>query len=366
MRKLTAGWWLGASAVALIAAITAFHYLTHSHEVAFHNVYRRLYYLPIVLAAFASGRWGALAAALTVCLAYAPHAFFLAHHDPAPTVDKLLEMILYLSVGGLTGHLVEQQRRAQRALAAEVQTRAALERQLIRAGRLSALGHLTSGLAHEIRNPLASILAAAETLSADFPPPHRKHRIAHLLLHEIHRLDRVVSDFLRFARPQDAARAPLDLQPLVREVFDLVSPSALAANITLHPLDAPAHVTGDRDQLAQVILNLALNAIQAIQAADLPSANLRARVEDRTLAGAPYRCLAIEDDGPGIPPDLHEDIFNPYFTTRPEGSGLGLSLASRIVEAHGGFIDLDAAPRRPTVWIVLPLHPHPPTESTPP
>jgi len=341
--------------VGLLMVITAFHYLTESHAVEFHNVYRRLYYLPILLLAFSHGLRGGLISALTACAVYAPHAFFAHHPDPAPAVDKLLEMILYLVVGGLTGWLVNRQQRVQRDLERAVAQREALEQQLVRAGRLSALGQLTSGLAHEIRNPLASILGAAEALATEFGPEHRKHRMAQLLLKEIHRLSRVVSDFLRFARPGESRVEPLDMAEVVTEVLELTQQAtthhAVEIDVDLKP--GAMIVEADRGQIGQVVLNLLLNAFQALERSPGQRGRVIVRHQTRTIAGARYLCLAVEDTGPGIPADHLEDVFNPYFTTRAEGTGLGLTISSGIVEAHGGFVDIESTPGRTVVWVCL-------------
>ena len=343
----------------LTIAITSFHYLTDSHAVEFHNVYRRLYYIPILILAFSRGLPGGLIGALVVSVAYIPHAFLSHHADPAPTIDKVLEIVLYLVVGGLTGWLVGRQQKAQRALEREVEAREALERQLVRAGRLSALGQLTSGLAHEIRNPLASILGSAEALATEFGPEHRKHRMAQLLLKEINRLGRVVNDFLRFARPGSAERVRVDFSELAREVVELTSMQAESAGVQVGVSIEPgvAVVDADRTQMAQVLLNILLNAYQAIEATRGGEDPIVGRVsilsQRRTIAGAGYLCVGVEDNGPGIAPEQIEDVFNPYFTTRVEGTGLGLSISSRIVESHGGFVDIESEAGRTVVWICL-------------
>ena len=165
----TSHWMLWVS-LGMTALITLAHYTTDSHDIAYHNVFRRLYYVPVVLAAFGWGLRGGLAVATLASLAYIPHAFFLEHHhDPAPAVDKILEIVLYLVVGAMTGWLVGRERRAVSRLEHLLEERAELEQELVRAGKLSALGELLAGVAHEIRNPLASIMGAAEALERALP-----------------------------------------------------------------------------------------------------------------------------------------------------------------------------------------------------
>lgn len=346
-------WQIGA-ALGLIGLFTSLHYLTDMHDVAFHNVYRRLYYLPILILSFSHGLRGGLSAAALVTAVYIPHAFFSAHRDPSPDLDKALEICLYFVVGGLTGWLVSRQQRVQAALEEALEEQRRMERQLVRAGRLSALGELTAGLAHEIRNPLASILGSAEALAGEFPPEHRKHRMSELLLREIQRLRQVVDDFLNFARPSTGQRRQVDLHALLQEVLELLRRQArdLEVQPQVHLAPGQALVNADPGQITQVLLNVALNALQALER--LPEGQAR-RLEllqdQQQIGGQRYLRLGVRDNGPGIPAELLESVFNPYFTTRSQGTGLGLSISNRIMEAHGGFLDIESQPGQTTAWL---------------
>lgn len=344
-------------AVLGIVGVTVAHYFTGTHEGDLHNLYRRLYYLPIVLLSFAYGRRGGLLAAAVVIALYTPHAFFMEHHDPASGVDKLLEFGLYLGVGALTGWLVDRQRAAQEGLRRSLVLREELEQQLVRAGKLSALGQLTSGLAHEIRNPLASILGAAEAMAEDYPEGHRKHSLSRVMLREIERLDRVVDEFLAFARPSSSTAERVNAVALAKEVIELTSSQARGADVEVSSeLPAALFVRGDRDQLSQVLLNLTLNAFQAVH--ESPTRRVTYATQRRTVAGQSLVCVGVRDTGPGIAAEHREQIFNPYFTTREGGAGLGLPISSRIAENHGGFLDVDASDAGTTVWLCLPSEEH--------
>ena len=350
--------WLLA-ALGMTALITSLHYVTDTHDVAFHNLYRRLYYLPILIVSFSHGLRGGVLTALLICAVYTPHAFFSHHMDPSPHVDKLLEMVLYVVVGGLTGWLVERQRAVQRELEDALEETRRMERQLVRAGRLSALGQLTSGLAHEIRNPLASILGCAEALATEFPAEHRKHRISQLLLTEINRLSKVVDDFLRFARPGAPEEYDdVDLLACAEEVRELTANQAAALQVALTTRPDPgvaAVVRGDAGQITQVALNVVLNAYQALEGADDdPPRRITFLTRAQEIGQRRFVQLGVRDNGPGIPLDHQEEVFNPYFTTRPDGTGLGLSISNRIMEAHGGFIDIHSQPGETTVWLSFP------------
>ena len=339
-------------AIALVLLITAFHYGTDAHHISAHNVYRRLYYLPILVAAFAGGLRGGLLTALIACALYIPHAFLVMHGDPSPTIDKLMEMLLFLVVGALAGLLVSQRDRAQERVEAALRERDELERELVRAGKLSAVGEVAAGLAHEIRNPLASIMGSAEALGKEFPEDHRKHRISQLMLREIERLDRVIRCFLEFARPATPQRRDIDLMSLVEGLQSLVDHRTSSVDIVL-PEPRRAQVFADPDQATQVLLNLLLNGLEAVEG-EGATGEVRIRFDDRMVGKRPYLCVGIQDSGPGIPEKFLESIFDPYFTTKANGTGLGLSLSSRIMEAHDGFLHVEPTPGANTVWACFP------------
>ena len=354
MRKL-----VSAKAFALvwgpIAAVTAAHYLTGEHLHFLHDIFRRLYYLPIILAAFQFGLPGALSAAVVVVVAYLPHAFTsMATMDPAHGSEKILEMILYMVVGIVTGALVERERRqrerAERIavdLSAAIEDRRAMEQEVVRAGRLSALGELTAGLAHEIRNPLASLKGTAQILGDEIPETSPRRRMLDLHLREIDRLEAILSRFLAFARPQGLELGDVDLVEVVDDVLLLASAHARRAGVDLDraPVDGPpAVVRGDKEKLVQVVLNLVLNAIQALEGRGRTDGRVTVALERTARSRRSFHGIVVTDNGPGVPEGLRDQIFNPFFSTRADGAGLGLSISARIVEEHSGLIEVgDAA-----------------------
>ena len=307
--------------VVLLIAITVLHHLTAVEDIVSHNLFRRLYYLPIIMGAFVGGLTGGLGAALAACALYAPHAFFMHHHlDPAPMADKVLEMVLYIVVGGLAGLLLERERRAQRARQ-EAEGRAA---------RLESLVTLTSGLAHEIRNPLASIQGSFEILEGDYATGTPKRAIVERGLRETARLDRVLDDFAAFARPRPPVPAPSDLVDILRDVCDAARLQHPALDVQL---DAPASLRTrglDPAQVQQCLLNLVLNAAQWSP----PESTIRVHLAQR----GDGLHVTVDDTGPGVPPEDASRIFDPYFTRRSGGSGLGLAIAAGIARAHGGAL----------------------------
>jgi len=205
-----------------------------------------------------------------------------------------------------------------------------LEEQLRRSERLAAIGRLSAGVAHEIRNPLSSIRGLAQYLKSKLAKGSAEADYAEVMVQEADRLNRVVSDLLEFARPRPPQTAPTDLNGLVRKVAELVGEKASAQGIELKldlagDLDALAL---DSDQITQVILNLVLNGMES-------GAGL---VEVTTRLRDGKACLLVADDGPGVSQEVRERLFDPFVTTKAKGSGLGLALSQRIAEEHGGWL----------------------------
>jgi two-component system sensor histidine kinase HydH len=326
----------------MIAVISLLHYNTHWHIHALHGIYRRLYYFPIILAAFRGGSIGGVAAALLVIALYVPHAFGLIGFDPGTTVEKILEMLLYLLVGLLTGTLVgrinaarDRQKRTAEDLRVTLDQKTAMEAELIRSARLATVGRLSAGLAHEIRNPLASIKGSAEVLADDFPADHPKARMFSILQEETGRLNQVLSKFLTFARSEPGEVAPFDLEQECRAVAQLMEHSAEPFAVTVSCAAGVPSALGNREQIRQVLLNLVLNAAAA------GGTDSRVRIEINAENDS-VRC-AVLDSGPGFTPEAVDNFGTPFFSTKSSGTGLGLATSLRIVEDLGGTLEPDVA-----------------------
>jgi signal transduction histidine kinase len=317
----------------MIVAVSLMHYSTAMHIHEAHGIYRRLYYFPILVAAFRYGRRGGLLAALATCAFYAPHAFGLIGFDPAATLEKSLEMVLYFAVGLVAGVLVDREHATQRRLRRTLEDRDRMASQLLRSERLAAVGRLSAGLAHEIRNPLASIHGAAEVLGDDFPSGHPKARLAGILRDESRRLNDVLTRFLTFARGAPATAAPFDLADEARAVADLARQRPGAPKVTAAADAALPAALGNREQVRQVLLNLTLNALTA--AGEGGRVELRVDVEDGAL-----RCRVL-DSGPGFSDEAAANFGTPFFSTTAGGTGLGLATSLRLIEDLGGTLAID-------------------------
>jgi two-component system sensor histidine kinase HydH len=340
-----------------IVSTSLLHYMTPTSLFLWHNIFQRLYLLPIIYAAIYFGWRGGLASAVFAALCYLPHIVLAWRGSPHYEVNQYAEIIVFFLVGLVTGTLADRERRRSLELQ---RTTEELEKvyhdlqdsfeQLKRADRLSAIGQLSASLAHEIRNPLGSIEGAANILEQPQTSGELKREFIGIIKKECSRLNRLLTNLLDFARPRPPAFQEVDLRPLVDSVIDLISHGAEQSGIAVRksvPSSLPA-VALDPEQIKQVILNLAINAIQAMPgggALELSIARKDAAV-----------VLSVKDEGEGVPAENLERIFDPFFTTKETGTGLGLSVAHQIVSQHGGAIEARRNPVKGTTFsVVLPI-----------
>jgi signal transduction histidine kinase len=245
------------------------------------------------------------------------------------------------------------------------ETIAPLRRQLVetqelaeRREKLASLGVLAAGVAHEIRNPLTAIKARLFTLQRRLEGHPLATEDAAIIDHEIDRLERIVNDFLSFARPGEPILQNVAPNDLLGEVGHLLA-AELARNAIELSVDFSTEtpsLEADPHQLKQVLINLVRNAAESIPRGG--RVILRARRDFLPLRGRPQEVavLEVEDNGEGIPAEIQERLFDPFFTTKPTGTGLGLSIAMRILEKHGGTLEFQTAPGRGTTFgMVLPV-----------
>jgi signal transduction histidine kinase len=354
----------------VIAVVTIGHVLTPLSRQSQHDVLVRLYYFPIALGGLWFGLKGGLGAAALITLVYLPHVLAVDHG--AMTIGYLLEIPIFLAVGLLIGLVVERQEHYRRGLEIQAetlaqshrelqeQTRLLLEKetQLHRADRLSALGQLSAGLAHEIRNPLGAIKGAVEILQDDFPPGHPKAEFYAILLKEVERLNDVLTNFLSFARPVTPHLAPLDVRAVLTALEGLISGQARAHRVQIFTSfhAGPSRLMADETLLKQAFLNIMLNAVEAMpEGGDLA---ISTRLSPEGAAGGrPEWVEAVFDDtGPGIQEEDLGRIFDPFFTTKKDGTGLGLAITHRIIETHHGTIRVMSQRGKGSTFVVtLPL-----------
>ena len=348
-----------------LVCISLLHYLTPLHLPYLHDIFQRLYYLPIILAALWFGLRGGLICSILVSIAYAPHLLFQWGGHLTLEMEKYLEIMLYNIVGGVTGLLSQRERErtvelqktargleeSYQKLQNQSERIIIIEEQLRRAEKLSTLGEMAAVLAHEIRNPLGSIRGTAEILKDDYKPGDPKQEFIDIQIKETERLNRVVEDFLHMARPQPADMQLCPIQEELETIVALLSNDARGRQISLvlKPASAPVIISADGEKLRQAFLNIIINSLQATP----PGGSV-------TITTTPYEAgsceICFRDSGPGIDAETMDRIFEPFFTTKPDGTGLGLAITKKIIESHGGTMRVESEVGHGTIVnVILPM-----------
>ena len=216
-----------------------------------------------------------------------------------------------------------------------------MEVSMKKAEKMAALGQFAAGMAHEIRNPLASVSGAAQILKGNEDIEDESRRLLGIIQRETKRLDSLLSDFLAYARPRDPRLKACKLGELCRDTLSVFARSRNHDNLEIESDIAIVRARVDPDQIRQVLWNLLANAGEALDRGGKVKIEL---AEPEGDAGHDTVVLRVIDDGPTIDPALRPRIFDPFFTTKKGGSGLGLAMVSRIIEAHGGSVTLECPP----------------------
>lgn len=274
-------------------------------------------------------------------------------------MDQCLEACIFCLVGGVAGALTDRRRKQDQALreAAEELRRAHQELQknfegMKRAERLSALGQLSAGLAHEIRNPLASIEGAAAVVQRERQSEERRQEFLDIIQKESRRLNQLLTTFLSFARPSPPDLKAVEIDGLLDSVIVLAQHAGEATRRDLKKDIQPglSRLECDPEQLKQVLFNLVMNAMQATPPGG--TVMLAARKDGNKVT------IEVQDQGCGIREDCLDRVFDPFFTTKTAGTGLGLSTAHQIVSQHGGTLTVARnSPDGVTMRVSLPQPP---------
>ena len=348
-----------------IIATSLLHYLTPLHLHYLHDIFQRLYYLPIILAAIWFGLRGGLACSLVVSFVYAPHILFQWGGHLTLELEKYLEIVLYNIVGGLTGLLAQRERErsdqlqktadglenSYKKLQVQSEQIITIEENLRRAEKLSTLGEMAAVLAHEIRNPLASIRGTAEILRDDYQPGDPKYEFIDIQIKETERLNRVVEDFLHMARPVPTEMACCTIQAELETIALLVAKDARERRVSLilEPLATDVVVTGNGDKLRQAFLNITINSLQAMPEGGILTISTAMSGGAETVGMCEIR---FRDSGKGIEADSLHRIFEPFYTTKTDGTGLGLAITRKIIEGHGGTLQVESVPGQGTTVLI--------------
>ncbi|MBU0682484.1 MAG: sensor histidine kinase [Proteobacteria bacterium] len=342
--------------VVTLIAIGALHHLTPGDKLVFHETYRRLSYFPIVVGGLLFGVRGGVALALLACIAFIPHLHIFHEMNYDFYLGELTEVALYLAAGTGVGFIAsresrlrekyqilsEKLERSYRRLHEEAALLLEVEEQLRASQKLSALGKLSASLAHEIKNPLASIKGTAEIFLDEFPEGHPKREFVEILLKETARLNATVEEVLNFSRSQHKLGAvepkKEEVATVLKRVITLLDNAFRKKEIKVE-LDAAAdchEVFVDADKMAQVFINLLLNASEAVPQGGHIVVRV-AREEGSTV-------ISFADDGPGVSENEYEQVFEPFYSEKDEGTGLGLAISAKIIENYGGKITVGRSP----------------------
>ena len=328
--------------VAAILLISVMYYATQDQLVWMHNILQHLYFAPIAAAAVSFGWKGGIGAASLAALCYAPHLWMGLNLGAEPLRylgSEAMETLDFFLVGLIAGVLADRERKQKVSLQrTTIQLNAVYQElqqnfeRMKRSERLYAIGQLSAGLAHEVRNPLASIGGAAAILRKNSGSEQRREEFLEIIEKECARLNRMLTNFLGFARPSPPQYQLAEVGPILESVAGLASHAVGRQPIRLliHPAaDVPA-IPCDPEQIKQVLLNLTINAVQAMP--DGGEIVVSTRVDGARVV------IDVRDQGPGISPEHLDKVFDPFFTTKDTGTGLGLSVAHQIVSQHGGIL----------------------------
>jgi len=325
----------------------------HTGGIPINSSYYLIYYLPVISAAMVYDAWGTLlwtALASAAYCSYLPSALQEYELMASGAAELAIRNLFFFVAALVVNRFVTQNRlqalRYQKLAETLAETNRRLEQaqaEARRSERLAALGQLSAGLAHEIRNPLGVIKASAETLHKKLQPNDPLAReLTDYISSEVNRLNALVSRFLDFARPLQLQLGSHEISPLLEQALKAVRDRWPEAKVEIerqYAKDLPK-VLVDAELCEQVFTNLVLNAYEA-----MPEGGKLKVVAAVTLSDSHQGVeIDIEDSGPGIPPELQEQIFNPFFTTKKDGVGLGLSLVSKIVDDHGGWLRVTSNP----------------------
>jgi len=329
------------------------------------SAYWVIYLLPIAVAAANLSLKATLATCGAAALLFAALVPRQLYFDPTARLEKLPELAAFALTFFLVGVLIQSfSEQHRRQLEVEHQLTEKLRRQkseleeslarlekaeeaLRRRERLAALGEMAAGIAHEIRNPLGVVTSSAQLLESRLPDlKENQRRLLQIIMEEIDRMNRLIGDFLKFSRPAQPHLVQTDLAAFLRDKLDQIAPMAAEAGIEIRQElpDKPVLVWIDGELMQQAFLNLLLNALEASEKGDDITVGL-----DLCNGQA---VATIRDTGAGIAAEDLPRIFNPFFSTKERGTGLGLANAHRIIESHHGQLSVAANPDRGTTFTV--------------
>lgn len=325
--------WKKVVAIALmIGAILSLHYLDLPYIGYQHAVYRMLLYLPLVLGSLWFGLKGAIYVCASVSIFYLPYTMTQWQGFSLEDFHELLEGMLYIIIAFILGSLVEKERKEHRTL--------------LQAESLAAVGKAVSEIAHDMKTPLMAIGGFANQVSRKLPQDDPNRKKLEVVVQETARLESMVKQMLDFGRPLEIQLTKISLNELVMKTVEVAEPVARKSGVELKTDLEPSLplLLLDGPRIEQVILNLVTNAVQASPAGE--------RVLVRTHLESGEVLLKVADRGCGIAEEHRDNVFHPFFSTKKAGTGLGLGIVKKIVEAHGGDVSFQSNPEKGVTFSV--------------
>jgi len=312
----------------------------HSHFMQV--VHARLCYIPIVLGAFWFGLRGGLLSATIISVFSAIYIYLIAVKDPHELMNEYMEIVFYFAIAALAGFLLDRDKKI-RAREQEA------EKRLQQSERLSMMGQIAASIAHEVKNPLGSIKGAAQIIKDKSTPEKDRDEFAGIIEKESERLDKVVRDFLSYSRPAPSHLTDVNICDSLDTAQRHLKYQAEKQGVMIKFISTnKATIKGDPEKLHQLFLNILLNAIQAPADGGTIDISCDEIFENKNRMIR----ISIRDNGPGIPDDVIQKIFDPFFSTKSQGTGLGLATARAIVTEHKGTIVVESKPGEGATFIV--------------
>mgnify|MGYP002629669050 CR=1 FL=1 len=343
-------WWL--TILISTALISYFHFTTPPDEGHIHLILMQFYLVPILIGAIQFGVVGGFGTALVISIIVAPHIIFQWIGGAQHHLLGYLQIAIYNAIGYLTGlkaqleknardHLTETAEELTKTLSAlerQAEEIAELEEQLSHSERLSVIGELMASLAHELRNPLASIRGSVDILKKELSEQEKRGEFFQILINETERMSGVVENYLALARRSKGTEVEYDIIEIIQNTSMLLASRARRDQVSIQCRipSGPLMLKGDPNDLRQVLVNLVLNGIQAMNGSGeiLITAEVNGASQDRCL-------IAVEDEGLGIQNEHLTKMFQPFFSTKEQGTGLGLSIVKRIVDSRQWQINME-------------------------
>ena len=349
--------------VVLLKILLATVLIDHTAEVGINSSYYPIYYLPVVTAALYYGPWATLIWTAFASAAYSSYLYpALQDYDlTASGYDELVLRIMFFFMAAMLVNRFAQESRRQTHLYQDLAGQLAetnrklkqAQAEARRSERLAALGQLSAGLAHEIRNPLGVIKGSAEILTQKLEGANELAReLAGYISAEVNRLSTLVTQFLNFARPLHPEPHPADITLLLNRVLKNVNEHWKGKPVQIERVyasDLPL-VPLDESLCEQALINLVQNAHEAMEES---GGTLRAEITQARQNDSDGVLVRLTDNGPGIPNAIREEIFNPFVTTKKTGVGLGLSIVSQIIDGHHGTIRVEKGPTGGASFVIF-------------